>query len=44
MHLQIETLDPIEAPLSTDFWFGFLGGAFLVAMIHLVQKRLGKAR
>lgn len=41
MNLKIEALDAIEAPLSNDFWMGFLGGALLVALIYLVQRRLG---
>lgn len=30
MDLKIETLDPVEAPLSDQFWEGFIGGAGIV--------------
>ena len=30
MDLKIEMLDAVEAPLSDEFWTGFLGGAGLV--------------
>jgi hypothetical protein len=33
MNLTIESLDQIEAPLSNDFWTGFLGGAGLVIAV-----------
>lgn len=30
MDLEIETLEPIEAPMSREFWDGFVAGAGVV--------------
>jgi len=33
MDLTFETLDDLEAPLSNDFWTGFVAGAGLIIAI-----------
>lgn len=36
MDLCIETLDDVEAPLSDEFWTGFVGGCVIVGGIVAV--------
>lgn len=36
MDLQLELLDDIEAPLSDEFWTGFVAGAGLVLGIAAI--------
>jgi hypothetical protein len=36
LDLNIEALDPIEAPLSDEFWTGFVGGIGVGAAVFAV--------
>jgi hypothetical protein len=36
MDLCIETLDDVEAPMSDEFWTGFVGGVVVIGTIAAV--------
>lgn len=42
MNLHIEPLDPIEAPLSNQFWIGFPVGMAVVFVVMLLARAMSK--